>query len=181
MKKIMSIILAAIMTVSVFAISTVSAFAADVNSPTASTATDIKPTLQVNGITTTTDIKYTETAKNPITINFVYTGEGKVTGWEHNLKVLGLVDGVDYIATQNPDGSLTIQFITKAAADCWENGEVTVNALVDFNGKTNTTAKPNSSNKSPSTGVSTSVIAGSVALAGAGIAVLSATKKRDAE
>lgn len=183
MKKIISVVIATIMAVSVFAMTAVSAFAAPVNSPTASTATDRKPTLQVNGTPTTTDITYTPDKENSTTIHFVYTGDGKLVGWEDNLKDLGLVEGVDFTATTNSDGSLTIKFITNDAVSHWKNGDVLVNAVVDFgNGQTGTTAvKPNTSNKSPSTGVSTSVIAGSVALAGAGIAVLSAAKKKDAE
>ncbi|MGN0522084.1 MAG: hypothetical protein ACI4IQ_05540 [Eubacterium sp.] len=192
MKKIISVLMAVIMAMSVFAVTMVPAMAADdVLSPTATTAANKKPTLMVNGQVTTTDIIYSPDATNSAKITFTYKGEGTLTGWETNLEDLGLVEGVDYEITYNDDGSLTIEFISEDALDAWNNGEVTVNAVVEFDEDetttkasektTATTTKKNESSKSPDTGASSSVVAGAVAVAGAGIAVLAAVKKREAE
>lgn len=185
MKKLLSVMLAAIMTVSVFAVCAVPAMAADtVNSPTAGPVVDNEPTLMVNGVVTVTDITYTVTGTSVQSVTFRYTGEGSLVGWEHNLAELGLTESTDYTTVNNEDGSLTINFISAAANECWDNGEVTVNALVDFgDGVTATTAvagstQANDSSKAPATGMSTSLVAGSIAVACAGIAVLAATKKR---
>ena len=51
---------------------------------------------------------------------------------------------------------------------------------VEFENETRT-GKSNGSNKSPKTGAAVSAVAASVALAGAGFAVLAASKKKDAE
>lgn len=182
MKKVLSILVAAIMTVSVFTLSVVPAFAADVYSPTATTAANKGPSTQVNGVNNTTDITYTPDSKDSNTITFVYTGEGTLTGWDENLAALGFVEGEDYTITNNSDGSLTITFLSADAIASYENGEVIVNALVDFDTATTTaSASTNDSSKSPATGLSSAVVAGSVAVACAGVAVLAATKKRDAE
>lgn len=186
MKKLLSVVLAAIMTVSVFAISVVPAMAADtVNSPTATTAVDNAPTLMVNGVVTVTDITYTVSGTSVQSVTFRYVGEGTLIGWEHNLQKLGLTESTDYTVVNNADGSLTINFISAAANEDWDNGEVTVNALVDFGDGTTAvqvdTTKANDSSKAPATGISTSLVAGSVAVACAGIAVLAATKKRSAK
>lgn len=178
MKKILSVLVAVIMTVSVLAISSVTAIAAP--SPSGSIVEDATPTLQVNGVSNSTDISYTPSSSDQTTITFEYTGAGELTGWETNLEELGYVDGTDYTITENADGTLTIKFISSDALDDFNSGIVVVNAIVDIdNGGSQ--AEQNGSNKSPSTGIATSVIAGSVAAAGAGFAVLSATKKRDAE
>ncbi|MGN1202505.1 MAG: hypothetical protein ACI4RF_04365 [Eubacterium sp.] len=183
MKKLLSVVLAAVMTVSVFAFSVVPAMAETVKSPTASTATRKEPTLQVNGVPTTTDIVYSPDKENMSSVTFTYVGEGTLIGWEENLNDLGLAEGTDYTLSFNEDGSLTITFIGDKSNDAWDNGEVIVNALVDFGeGETTAvTAKTDDSSKAPATGMSASVVAGSVAVACAGIAVLAATKKKDAE
>lgn len=182
MKKLLSVVLAAIMTVSVLAVSVVPAMAATVNSPTATTAVNKKPTLEVNGAPTSTDITYSADENNANEVTFSYVGEGTLIGWEDNLESLGLAEGTDYTIAYNEDGSLTVTFISVEAIDAWENGEVVINAIVDL-GETGTTAttKKNDSSKAPATGMSASLVAGGVAVACAGIAVLAATKKKDAE
>lgn len=186
MKKLLSVVLAAIMTVTAFAVSVVPAMAADtVNSPTATTAVDKEPTLMVNGVVTVTDITYSVSGTSVQSVTFRYVGEGTLTGWEHNLAELGLVAPNDYTIVYNDDGSMTINFISEAANEDWDNGEVVVNALVDFGDGTTAvsvdTTKANDSSKAPATGMSASVVAGSVAVACAGIAVLAATKKKAAK
>ncbi|MDE6469833.1 MAG: hypothetical protein K2L19_02280 [Eubacterium sp.] len=185
MKKLLSIILAAVMTVTVFALSVVPAMAADtVNSPTASTAERKDVTLQVNGVVTKTAITYGPSANKNNTVVFTYKGEGALKGWENNMESLGFVAGKDFTATTNADGTYEITFITDEAMVSFSTGKVVVNALVDLGtGTTSVTAttKKNDSSKAPATGISSSVVAGSVAVAFAGAAVLAATKKKDAE
>lgn len=175
MKKFLSVLLAVMMTVSVFAVSLIPAMAKDnVNSPTASTATQTGPTLEVNGVPTDSDITYTkDTGDHSYT--FRYVGGGTLLGWEENCKKLGLVEGKDYTAVENADGSFTITFISAQAKEYWDNNEVVVNAVVDLSG---VTTKKDDSSKAPATGMSSSVLAGSVAVACAGVAVLAATKKK---
>lgn len=181
MKKFLSVVMAAIMAVSMLAVSVVPAMAATVNSPIGVPVIDNRPGLEVNGVATTTDITFEADTENANKIVFTYKGDGALTGWEDNLSALGLVDGVDYTVAYNDDGTMTIEFLTQDAVDAWNNGEITINALVDNAEAPTNPTKPNNSGKAPATGVATSVVAGSVAVACAGVAVLAATKKRDAE
>lgn len=181
MKKILSVMLAAVMAVSAFAVSVIPAMAAP--SPTATTATQKGPTTTVNGAINTTDVTFTPDPNNANKIDFEYTGEGTVEGWTNNLSEIGFAEGTDYTAVENPDGTYSITFLNNNAKKAYDDGKVIVDVTVKFAVTTTTTGttKKNDSSKSPGTGVATSVIAGSIAVAGAGIAVLSATKKRDAE
>lgn len=183
MKKFLSIVLAVIMSVSVMTIASISAFA--VESPTASTAPKEMEFL-VNG-EESTDIKYTfDDTELPYTATFEYVGPGKLVNpyWEDNMAQLGFVLGVDYTRTVDANGKLILKFLNEESGAAFRDGLVVVNAIVEFDESTSTTKVPVSSNgssTSPNTGVATSVIAASIAAAGAGIAVLSATKKKDAE
>lgn len=181
MKKFLSVMLAAIMAVSAFAVSVIPAMAAP--SPVATTATNKGPTTTVNGATNTTDVTFTPDPNNSSKIDFEYTGEGTVEGWSNNLTEIGFVEGTDFTAVENADGTYSITFLNDEAKKAFDDGKVVVDVQVKFATTTTTagTTKKNDSSKSPSTGVATSVIAGSIAVAGAGIAVLSVTKKRDAE
>ncbi|MGN1420701.1 MAG: hypothetical protein ACI4XC_04230 [Eubacterium sp.] len=185
MKKLLSIILSAIMAVSMCTAFALPVLAADtVKSPTAATIQDDKAIVTVNG-ENKQGVVYGPSDTNSNEVTFRYDGEGTLTGWENNLTTLGLVEGTDFKLVINEDGSLTITFISQNAIAQWNDGKVWVNALVDFDEETTEepkeTTKKNPSSKSPSTGASTAVIAGSIAAAGAGIAVLAASKKRDAE
>lgn len=181
MKKFLSIVLAVIMSVSVMTVASISALA--VESPTATTAPK-EIDIQVNG-ESSTDIKYTfDDTELPYTATFEYVGPGKLVSpyWEENMESLGFVLGVDYTKTIDSNGRLTIKFLTEEAGAAFKNGLVTVNAIVEFD--ETTTKVPvtsNGSSTSPNTGAAASVIAAGIAAAGAGIAVLSATKKKDAE
>lgn len=191
MKKLLSIILSAIMAVSMCTAFALPVLAADVKSPTAVTLQTDKVTVTVNG-ENKQGVVYSPSSTNQNEITFKYNGEGALTGWENNFAALGLVAGTDYTLVQNADGSVTITFISQNAITQWNAGKVSVNALVDFPEETTEeelieeeeeeeTTKKNASSKSPSTGASTAVLACSIAVAGAGIAVLAASKKRDAE
>lgn len=180
MKKLLSVILAVMMSVSVFAVAAIPALA--VESPTASTAAPKGPVTEVNGAANGSDIRYTEDPADSGIIKFEYTGKGELTDWVGNFDDLGLAEGADYTAVKGSNGVYTVTLISQAAKDAFNNGTLVINAIVKFApGDTTNTTKKNDSSKSPDTGLATSVIAGSIAVAGAGIAVLSATKKRDAE
>ena len=187
MKKLITLVLSLVMVLTTMAVYTVPAMAKsknDVVSPTATTAREKKkPSLQVNGSNADGDITYTEDPNNPNRVTFEYTGDGTVTGWENNLvDELGFVEGTDFTAVFNDDLTYTITFISEDAIAAWNDGLVKVNAIVVFDEETtSTTGKKDNSHKSPSTGAPTSAIAATVAVAGAGFAVLAATKKRDAE
>ena len=187
MKKLISMVLSLVMALAAMAVCTIPAMADDVISPTATIAHDKKPNLSVNGSSSSTDITYTVDPNNPNKVTFEYHGDGTLVGWEDNLTdELGFVEGSDYEAVFNEDGTYTITFISEGAIDAWNDGLVSVNAIVVYdedetNGNKTTTGKKDDSHKSPSTGAPTSAIAATVAVAGAGFAVLAATKKRDAE
>lgn len=197
MKKIVSLVAATALAVTMFVFGATTAMA--VPSPTAPTTqpTTAPTTQPTTAVTTTqpsghdhffvngeqsTDVTYTPGSdKNEIT--FGYTGDGTLDGWETNLDKLGLVEGVDYTITENPDGTITIKFISEKAIALWDSNKVDINALVSDEEpeEDETTTKKNESSKSPNTGISTTAIAGTVAVLGAGVAVLAATKKKDAE
>lgn len=189
MKKIISLVIAAMMAVSMFAV-TVPAMAANVSSPTAATLEEGKAKTTVNG-ETRQGVTYTVNAQNKKEVTFTYNGEGTFKSWTDNLSSLGLAEGTDYTKALNSDGSQTITFISQKAITAWNNGSVIVNAVVEFadatteatTGKEETSKatepKKNSSSKSPATGASSAVMAGAIAAAGAGIAVLAATKKKE--
>ncbi len=188
MKKIISLVIAAMMAVSMFAV-TVPAMAANVSSPTAATLEEGKAKTTVNG-ETRQGVTYAVNAENKKEVTFKYNGEGTFKSWTDNLSSLGLAEGTDYTKVANADGSQTITFISQKAITAWNNGNVIVNAVVEFaDGTTEATteeettkateSKKNSSSKSPATGASSAVMAGAVAAAGAGIAVLAATKKKE--
>lgn len=190
MKKIISLVIAAMMAVSMFAV-TVPAMAANVSSPTAATLEEGKAQTTVNG-ETRQGVTYSVNAQTKKSVTFTYNGEGTFKSWTDNLSALGLAEGTDYTKVLNADGSQTITFISQKAITSWNNGSVVVNAVVEFADDTTqatekdttkatkaTEPKKNSSSKSPATGASSAVMAGAIAAAGAGIAVLAATKKKE--
>ena len=175
------------MAISMFAVS-VPAMAENVSSPAAVTIADGKVKTTVNG-KERQGVTYKINASKPNEVTFTYNGKGTLKSWSDNLSSLGLVEGTDYTITVNKDGSETISFISRKAVTAWNNGSVVVNAVVDFDEATTkaskeskektTKAKKNTSSKSPATGASSAVLAGGVAAAGAGIAVLAAMKKKE--
>lgn len=190
MKKIISLVIAAMMAVSMFAV-TVPAMAANVSSPTAATLEEGKAKTTVNG-EARQGVTYSVNAQTKKAVTFTYNGEGTFKNWTDNLSALGLAEGTDYTKVLNADGSQTITFISQKAITSWNNGSVVVNAVVEFADDTTqatekdttkttkaTEPKKNSSSKSPATGASSAVMAGAIAAAGAGIAVLAATKKKE--
>lgn len=182
MKKLMTILMA-IAVVVTMSVTTATVFAAP--SPQAVPTTQkATPNLTVNG-SESADVIYTPSSTNANEITFSYIGDGTINNWETNLDLLGLVEGVDYTITKDEEaGTLTITFISQKAIDMWNNGMISVNAVVTFDEESTEeetkTTKKNTSPTSPSTGAPSALAAGSIALLGAGIAVVAA-KKKDAE
>lgn len=130
MKKIISLVIAAMMAVSMFAV-TVPAMAANVSSPTAATLQEGKAQTTVNG-ETRQGVTYSVNAQTKKSVTFTYNGEGTFKSWTDNLSALGLAEGADYTKVLNADGSQTITFISQKAITSWNNGSVVVNAVVEF-------------------------------------------------
>lgn len=167
MKKILSVMLSIVMAVSVCAVATIPAMATTVNSKEDVTqASNIK--VEVNG-GATTDVTFKEDTTDPSKITFTYTGSGKLEGWTF----VGLVEGVDYEVVSTSKNPITIVLLNnKTAADV----DVIANAIVkteDSTEKTTVKDKDNG-NKSPNTGATMS----GVLVAGAGVAMLAALKKK---
>lgn len=193
MKKLISVIAAVVMAVSMCAASMSVAYAAP-SPQTVPTTKAVHTNFTVNGVVSV-EIKYTEGSTNVNQVTFTYTGSGKLIGWTTNLSALGFVEGTDYTITYGEDGSMTIAFLSTGAVDAWNNNRVNVNANVAE--QTTDAEEPteeeigdeedvketskNESSKSPNTGAPSALAAGSIAVLGAGVAVLAATKKKDAE
>ncbi len=171
MKKILSILLAAMLAFSALGATSMMAFAASntVVSPE-STTRDNDKIGQVNG-KVSDDVSYEVDPTDPNKITFTYTGDGEFQYW----KFPGMTEGKDYKVVSQDGDSVTIQLLNDYA------GEVIGNAIVEFASETTTkkAAKKDNKSSSPKTGAS---MATGLALAGAGAAVLAAMKKKqDAE
>lgn len=167
MKKVLSVILSVMMVFSVFAVSATTAMAA-VGS-IESTTKQNTIIVQVNG-QTTTDVVYEKDPSDPNRITFTYTGDGELEGWEFNITA-----GQEYKVISEDGDSITIELINGY------DGEVIANAIIktEDGETTKKSVNPNGGDKSPKTGVATAT---GLAVAGAGVAILTALKKKnDAE
>ena len=164
MKKVISIILSLVLLASVSAVTTVPAFAAKVQSIESTTEEGPNITGEVNG-NPSSDVVYEKDPQDPTKITFTYTGDGELTGWEFP----GMTEGKDYIIVSRDGNSITIQLLNGY------DGDVIANAIVKET-TTGQTPKKNGDNKSPKTGAATATAA---VVAGAGIAVLAAVKKKN--
>jgi hypothetical protein len=125
---------------------------------------------QVNG-QTSNDITYERDAENPNQITFTYNGEGEITGWEFP----GMTEGVDYTVISQDENSITIE----VSEDY--DGDIIADVIADTEGEdAETTTKKASTGKSTSPNTGAVSLAG-LAAAGAGVAILAAIKKNDAE
>lgn len=78
--------------------------------------------------------------------------------WITNLDELGFVDDEDYTLANNTDGSISVTLYTSDAIAALENGSIIVDAIVQLDSGSTTTAgttKKNDSSKSPGTGIAT--------------------------
>lgn len=175
MKKLLSVLLAAMMAFAAVSVTTISAFAADTNvSSPETTVLTIEKIGYVNGVASKL-VTYSAAENDPTQITFTYTGSGKLVGWEFP----ELTEDKEYEVVSEEGNSITVQLINGYT------GRVIANAIVEENGTTGTaevteatTAKKSESSESPATG---SAAAAGIALAGAGAAVLIALRKKDAE
>lgn len=171
MKKIISLVLSLVMAISVGAMATIPAMAKDVVSPHSTTkAVDIST--KVNG-STSKDITFNRDKNDENVITFTYNGNGNLTGWEFP----GMKEGKDYVVTSEEGNSITIELINGY------DGNVVANALVDNGSETTksnkeTTKKTDKKSTSPKTGA---VSAAGIAVAGAGVAMLAALKKKSSD
>lgn len=171
MKKIISLVLSLVMAISVGAMATIPAMAKDVVSPHSTTkAVDIST--KVNG-STSKDITFNRDKNDENVITFTYNGKGNLTGWEFP----GMKEGKDYVVTSEEGNSITIELINGY------DGKVVANALVDNGSETTkgnkeTTKKTDKKSTSPKTGA---VSAAGIAVAGAGVAMLAALKKKSSD
>ena len=161
MKKILSILLAAMLAFSALGATSMMAFAASntVASPEHTTRDNDKIG-QVNG-KVSDDVDYEVDPTDPTKISFTYTGNGDFQDWQFP----GMTEGKDYKVISVDGNTITIQLINGY------EGDVIGHAM-------KAPRKDNKSN-SPKTGAT---MATGLALAGAGAAVLAAMKKKqDAE
>ncbi len=170
MKKLLSIILSLVMMVSVGALS-VTAFAETVGSiETTEPVTKNKIIPQVNG-NNSNDVTWEWVSENPKQIKFTYTGDGTLESWDFG----DLEEGVDYKVIDEGDNTITIELL-----DQNYDGDIIANAVVDEEEeettKAGTTTKQNKSQTSPKTGAAA---AAGIAAMGAGVAILTALKKKE--
>lgn len=167
MKKLISVILSVMMVLSLGALSVMPVMAATVSSEE-----PVNPGVvsgQVNG-QTSNDVTFVISDANPMEYTFTYGGNYEFLGWEFN----GLEAG-DYTVVSENGKTITIQLTASGA-----NKDFVANAKVNAPTTPTTPTTPSTgdkdtSGKSPSTGVAI----GGIAVAGAGVAMLAALKKRD--
>lgn len=167
MKKLISIILSVMMVLSLGALSVMPVMAATVSSEE-----PVNPGVvsgQVNG-QNSNDVTFVVSPANPMEYTFTYGGNYEFLGWEFN----GLETG-DYNVVSENGKTITIQLTASGA-----NKSFVANAKVNAPTTPTTPTTPSTgdkdtSGKSPSTGVAI----GGIAVAGAGVAMLAALKKRD--
>lgn len=164
MKKLISVILSVMMVLSLGALSVMPVMAATVSSEE-----PVNPGVvsgQVNG-QNSNDVTFVISPANPMEYTFTYGGNYEFLGWEFN----GLETG-DYNVVSENGKTITIQLTASGA-----NKSFVANAKVNVptTPTTPSTGDKDTSGKSPSTGVAI----GGIAVAGAGVAMLAALKKRD--
>lgn len=170
MKKLISVVLSLIMAMSVCAACVIPVMAADTVLSPSDTTKRTTINVEVNG-STSNDVSYEKDPENDSEITFTYDGDGELIGWEFP----GLEEGVDYEIISQDGNSITIRLLDDELSD------VTANAIVKYDGKTTkATTKKSDKSKSPATGA---VTGSGLAVAGAGVAILAALKKKsdDAE
>lgn len=178
MKKILSVILSLVVAASVCTVSMISATAATVVASPEGTTKKSTISVEVNG-GESSDVTYKTDATDPSQITFVYNGEGTLDSWSFG----DLVEGVDYVivSENKADGTITIKLLksTVSATD------IIANAIVDFTEDEEPTEEPeeeettvnkkDDGSTSPKTGAA---MTGAL-VAGAGVAMLAALKRKN--
>ena len=172
MKKLISIALSVIMLISVGAVSAITAMAG-VSSPGQSEVTtkplsEREPVIITVNSNKSDEVSYT---KDNYKYTFVYSGDSEVTGWEFP----GMIEDVDYyILSMSADKTKVVIELTESGI----NKQVKANALVkDAASETEEEEVDDDDNSgtSPATGAA---MAG-IAIAGAGVAMLVASKRKN--
>lgn len=173
MKKLISVLLSIMMIVAVGAMSVVPAMAANSSNITVGSG-DQKFTASgaVNGQPTTSDVTIKVSDSDSYEVRFDYVGKEEFLRWE----IVGLEES-EYTIVKKEGTTLIIK-VNPSVAEA--KREFTANAITKKSANSGSTTKPSTGNTdksgtSPSTGAS---VAG-VAVAGAGVALLTALKKKD--
>ncbi len=171
MKKLVAIILSLVMLVSVN-VASITAYAVVGSQETVTKDPHNKIIPQVNG-KNDGDVTWEWLSDDPKQIKFTYEGDGDLEDWEFG----DLEEGVDYKVIAQDGASITIELM-----DTSYSGDIVANAIVaeeeeeETTTNANTTTKKNESKTSPKTGAAA---AAGVAAMGAGVAILSALKKKE--
>lgn len=173
MKKLISVLLSIMMIVAVGAMSVVPAMAANSSNITVGSGDQtFTASGAVNGQLTTSDVTIKVSDSDSYEVRFDYVGKEEFLRWE----IIGLEEG-EYTIVKKEGTTLIIKVNPSVAA---AKREFTANAITKKSANSGSTTKPSTGNTdksgtSPSTGAS---VAG-VAVAGAGVALLTALKKKD--
>lgn len=169
MKKLVSVLLSIMMVVAVGAMSVVPAMAATSSNITVGSGDQtFTASGAVNGQLTTSDVTIKVSDSDSYEVRFDYVGKDEFIGWE----IIGLEEG-EYTIVKKEGTTLIIKVDPSVAAT---KREFTANAITKKSANSgSTTGNTDKSGTSPSTGAS---VAG-VAVAGAGVALLAALKKKD--
>lgn len=170
MKKLISVLLSVMMVISVGALSVMPVMASTVSSGEP-TPTGPVITGQVNG-ETSNQVSFEASISNPSQFTFTYNGGLELLGWEFS----GIVEGADYTVVADNGNTITIALTASGMTK-----QFVANAKVKQDAKPGSeTNKPGASDKdntgkSPSTGAAMT----GILVAGAGIAMLAASKKKN--
>lgn len=169
MKKLVSVLLSIMMVVAVGAMSVVPAMAATSSNITVGSGDQtFTASGAVNGQPTTSDVTIKVSDSDSYEVRFDYVGKEEFLRWE----IVGLEEG-EYTIVKKEGTTLIIKVDPSVAAT---KREFTANAITKKSANSgSTTGNTDKSGTSPSTGAS---VAG-VAVAGAGVALLTALKKKD--
>ena len=172
MKKLVSVLLSIMMVVAVGAMSVVPAMAANSNITVGSGDQKFTASGAVNGQPTTSDVTIKVSDSDSYEVRFDYVGKEEFLRWE----IVGLEEG-EYTIVKKEGTTLIIK-VNPSVAEA--KREFTANAITKKSANSGSTTKPSTGNTdksgtSPSTGAS---VAG-VAVAGAGVALVTALKKKD--
>lgn len=169
MKKLVSVLLSIMMVVAVGAMSVVPAMAATSSNITVGSGDQtFTASGAVNGQLTTSDVTIKVSDSDSYEVRFDYVGKEEFLRWE----IVGLEEG-EYTIVKKEGTTLIIKVDPSVAAT---KREFTANAITKKSANSgSTTGNTDKSGTSPSTGAS---VAG-VAVAGAGVALLTALKKKD--
>ena len=173
MKKLISVLLSIMMIVAVGAMSVVPAIAANSSNITVGSGDQtFTASGAVNGQLTTSDVTIKVSDSDSYEVRFDYVGKDEFLRWE----IVGLEEG-EYTIVKKEGTTLIIK-VNPSVAEA--KREFTANAITKKSANSGSTTKPSTGNTdksgtSPSTGAS---VAG-VAVAGAGVALLTALKKKD--